>query len=87
MKIAILDDYLDTARGAADWGSLGADATITVFDKPLPADVDQRAAALAGFDVIVAMRERTPFPADLLSRLPALRLLASVVSRRKGDCA
>jgi phosphoglycerate dehydrogenase-like enzyme len=81
MKIAILDDYLRTARQAADWDSLGADAAITVFDEPLPAALDQRAAALAGFDVIVAMRERTPFPADLLRRLPDLRLLVTTGMR------
>ncbi|OWT59220.1 D-2-hydroxyacid dehydrogenase family protein [Candidimonas nitroreducens] len=84
MKIAILDDYLRTARQAADWDSLGADAAITLFHEPLPAAPDQRAAALAGFDVIVAMRERTPFPADLLRRLPDLRLLITTGMRNRG---
>jgi phosphoglycerate dehydrogenase-like enzyme len=32
---------------------------------------------LAGFDVIVAMRERTPFPRELLEQLPDLRLLVA----------
>jgi phosphoglycerate dehydrogenase-like enzyme len=35
------------------------------------------ARRLAPFEVIVAMRERTPFPAGLLQQLPALRLLVT----------
>jgi len=36
---------------------------------------------LDGFDVLVAMRERTRFPADILSRLPNLKLLVSTGAR------
>jgi phosphoglycerate dehydrogenase-like enzyme len=36
---------------------------------------------LAGFDVVVAMRERTPFPRSLLERLPRLRLLVTTGAR------
>lgn len=42
---------------------------------------DPVADALADFDVIVAMRERTPFPASLLERLPRLRLLVTTGMR------
>ena len=44
-------------------------------------DHDVLAARLAPFDIIVAMRERTPFPASLLSRLPKLKLLITSVPR------
>ena len=37
---------------------------------------DAAAAALADFDVLIPMRECTPFPATLLARLPKLRLIA-----------
>ncbi|MGW9210416.1 D-2-hydroxyacid dehydrogenase family protein [Embleya sp. NPDC055664] len=74
MKIAIIDDYQDVARGLADWGSL--DAEVHVFTEPF-ADADAVVAALAGFEVIVAMRERTRFPAEVLDRLTGLRLLVS----------
>ncbi|RSN23018.1 hydroxyacid dehydrogenase [Streptomyces sp. WAC 05977] len=78
MKIAILDDYQEVALGFGDWGSLGAD--IEVFTKPFadPADVVGR---LRDFDVVVAMRERTRFPAEVLDRLPALKLLVSTGHR------
>jgi phosphoglycerate dehydrogenase-like enzyme len=75
MKIAILDDYQNVALGFADWDSL--DAAIEVFTEPLD-DVVER---LAGFDVIVAMRERTRFPADVLAKLTGLKLLVSTGQR------
>jgi len=78
MKIAILDDYQEVALGFGDWGSLGAE--IEVFTRPFadPADVVGR---LRDFEVVVAMRERTRFPAEVLDRLPALKLLVSTGHR------
>jgi phosphoglycerate dehydrogenase-like enzyme len=78
MKIAILDDYQNVALGFADWDSLAAD--IEVFTEPF-ADTEQVVKTLAGFEVVVAMRERTRFPAEILARLPALRLLVSTGHR------
>ena len=79
-RIAILDDYQDAARRLADWARLPADAELVVFRDHL-ADPDAVAARLAGFDVVVAMRERTPFPRALLERLPRLRLLVTTGMR------
>jgi phosphoglycerate dehydrogenase-like enzyme len=77
MRIAILDDYQDVARSFADWGSLDAD--IVVFAKPFT-DADDVVRRLAGFDVLVAMRERTQFPVEVLEKLTDLRLLVSTGS-------
>ena len=74
MKIAILDDYQDVATSLADWASL--DAEIEVFTEHI-GDPDELVRRLAGCEVVVAMRERTPFPAPLLDRLTDLRLLVS----------
>jgi phosphoglycerate dehydrogenase-like enzyme len=74
IKIAILDDYQNVATGLADWGSLSAE--VRVFTKPF-ADADDAVRSLAGFDVLVAMRERTGFAAEVLERLTDLRLLVS----------
>ncbi len=74
MKIAILDDYQGVATSFADWASLDAD--IVVFTRPF-ADPDDVVASLVEFDALVAMRERTRFPAEVLDRLPNLRLLVS----------
>ncbi|MBC6470149.1 D-2-hydroxyacid dehydrogenase family protein [Actinomadura alba] len=78
MKIAILDDYQSVALGCADWDSLGAE--IEVFTSPI-SDADELVRRLAGAEVVVAMRERTRFPAELLARLTDLRLLVSTGRR------
>ncbi|HYZ53538.1 MAG TPA: D-2-hydroxyacid dehydrogenase family protein [Streptosporangiaceae bacterium] len=76
MRIAILDDYQHVALASADWDRLPGRPEITVFAAHI-ARPDALVEALAPFDVIVAMRERTAFPADLLARLPKLRLLVT----------
>lgn len=77
MRVVVLDDYQRVARGYADWDRLGED--IAFLDRPLRGE--ELIAALAGADVIVAMRERTAFPADVLARLPDLRLLVTTGAR------
>jgi phosphoglycerate dehydrogenase-like enzyme len=79
-RVAILDDYQGVARALADWDSLPAGTEVVVFRDHL-ADPAAVAARLAGFDVVVAMRERTPFPRALLERLPRLRLLVTTGMR------
>jgi phosphoglycerate dehydrogenase-like enzyme len=76
MRIAVLDDYQDVALSCADWGSLPGQPEITVFSEHITRH-EALATALRPFDVIVAMRERTPFGAGLLSLLPDLRLLVT----------
>lgn len=71
--VAILDDYQRVALSSADWSAVRERCDITVFDTPLPDPV----GALAPFDVVVAMRERTPFGAGVLAGLPRLRLLVT----------
>lgn len=73
-RIAVLDDFQDVAAGMADWSAAGPDAEVTFFHDHL-ADEGALEHRLRDFDAIVAMRERTPFPASLLARLPRLRLL------------
>ena len=80
MRVAVLDDYQGVAREMADWSSLGADFEIVSFRDHL-ADHDAIAQRLQDFEVIVAMRERTPFPRALLEKLPRLRLLVSTGMR------
>jgi phosphoglycerate dehydrogenase-like enzyme len=74
VRIAVLDDYQQVAHNYADWASLGA--PIVFLEEPLTDD-DAVAAALAGCDVVVAMRERTAFTAERFARLPDLRLLVT----------
>ncbi len=80
VRIALLDDYQDVARRMADWSSLPEGTELTVFQDHL-SDPDAVAARLADFDVVMALRERTPFPRALLERLPRLRLLVTAAMR------
>ena len=79
-KLAILDDYLNIALQSAPWDSLPADWEVTVFDQHL-GDPDAVATALADFDALVVMRERTALPAGVLDRLPKLRLIITTGMR------
>lgn len=74
LRCAVLDDYQNVALSMADWSSLAGRVEVTVFNEYLDGE-DAVAVALADFDVVVIMRERTPFPASLFARLPRLRLL------------
>ena len=69
-RVAILDDYQDAARAFGDWDSL--DAEVVTFREHRD-DIGH----LEPFDVIMAMRERTPFTRERLERLPNLKLLVT----------
>ncbi|MBY6155062.1 D-2-hydroxyacid dehydrogenase family protein [Vannielia litorea] len=79
MQCAILDDYQGVALTCADWSGLAPAVEPVVFSDTISGDalVDR----LQTFEVIVAMRERTPFDAALLARLPNLRLLVTTGMR------
>src|SRR6185503_10325126 len=80
MKIAILDDYQQIAKQSADWKSLPAGTTVDSFPENI---ADQKALVqkLQSYDVIVAMRERTRFPAQVIDALPNLKLMVSTGGR------
>jgi phosphoglycerate dehydrogenase-like enzyme len=80
LKIAILDDYQRVAPDLADWERLPDGSQILAFDRHI-ADMDELAAALQPCDAVILMRERTPFPAALIERLPHLRLLVTTGGR------
>ena len=79
-KLAILDDYQGVALEMGDWSTLPNDIKITVFRDPL-ADVGAVADRLAPFEILAAMRERTPFPRPLFEKLPNLKLLVTTGMR------
>jgi D-3-phosphoglycerate dehydrogenase len=73
-RCAIIDDYQNCAFELADWKSLSADVDFTAFTDHL-ADEDAVADRLRDFEIVSIMRERTPFRATLLAKLPNLKLL------------
>lgn len=80
VRVAVLDDYQDVALQMADWQVLAPQAEVVVFRNHL-ADEGGVAEQLHDFDIVVAMRERTPFTRSLLQRLPRLRLLVTTGMR------
>jgi phosphoglycerate dehydrogenase-like enzyme len=76
MRVAVLDDYQGVALSYADWGGL----EVEVFADHLAGD-DEVVARLAPFEVVVAMRERTPFTRARLERLERLKLLVTTGMR------
>jgi phosphoglycerate dehydrogenase-like enzyme len=75
MRIAILDDYQHAALASADWAALGAEE-VTPFHGHI-ADTADLVSDLRRFDVVVAMRERTPFDSERIRLLPQLKLLVT----------
>ena len=69
VKIAVLDDWQDVARTSADWSRLAARAELMFFADAFASE-DEAALALGDFDILLTMRERTPFPESLIRRLP-----------------
>lgn len=73
-KLAILDDFERAAKVSAEWDRLAGKVGVQVFHDHLS---DERAVAarLADFEMVFIMRERTPFRASLIERLPKLELI------------
>jgi D-3-phosphoglycerate dehydrogenase / 2-oxoglutarate reductase len=74
MKIAILDDYFDTLRNLPCFGKL-AGHEVTVWNDHVQ-DTDALAERLKDTECLVLIRERTAIRADLLERLPKLKLIS-----------
>ena len=83
MRVAILDDYQNTALASADWSLISGRTEIEVFTDHL-FDEDEIVRRLQDFEVICAMRERTPFTSSLIERLPNLKLIISSGMRNRG---
>jgi phosphoglycerate dehydrogenase-like enzyme len=71
MKVAILDDVHRVYAQTAGVRRLRERAEVRIFTEPLGAP-----SALAGFDALIANRERTRFTRELLRQLPDVRVIA-----------
>ena len=80
LRCAILDDYQNVALSMADWSKVKGDVDVKVFNEHL-GSTDKVVAALQGFAVVCAMRERTSFPRAVIEALPDLKLLITTGMR------
>ena len=71
-RIVVLDDYEDSLRRTADWSPVQAKADVVFNTQRLRGDalVD----AVKDANAIVLIRDRTPFKAELLAKMPKLEL-------------
>lgn len=83
LRAAILDDYQGVALKFADWSPLAGKVEITVFEKPFR-DQAEVIEQLQGFQIVVGMRERTPFPRAVIEALPDLKLLITTGARNNS---
>jgi D-3-phosphoglycerate dehydrogenase / 2-oxoglutarate reductase len=74
MKISILDDYFDTLRTLPCFQKLKGHEVIIWNDHVQ--DTDTLAVRLKDTECLVLIRERTKIQADLLERLPRLKLIS-----------
>lgn len=72
---AILDDYSNVARQAADWSQI-PEVDFQVFTQPL-GNTQKVIEALKGAAVVCLMRERTPISRAVIEALPDLKLIAT----------
>jgi phosphoglycerate dehydrogenase-like enzyme len=79
-RCAILDDYQNAALTLADWASLSDQVEVRSFTRHIDNE-EELADTLADYDILVIMRERTPFRASLFARLPRLKLLVTTGMR------
>lgn len=75
-RIAIIDDWQGIAESSIDWSPLRGKAGLSFFQAPF-AGADALVEALAPFQGIMVMRERSRFSAEVIARLPNLRIIAS----------
>ncbi len=74
MKVHILDDWFDTLRGLPSFGKLDDhDVTVWTDHEPDPARLANR---VTDAEALVLFRERTKIGADLIDRLPNLKLIS-----------
>ena len=71
-RIVVLDDYEDSLRRTADWSAVEKLADVEHHPERLRGDA--LVAAVKDANAVVLIRDRTPFKADLLAKMPGLEL-------------
>lgn len=80
LRVAVIDDYQAVAASLAPWSAALPTAEVSFFHDHVAGQASL-VARLLPFDVVVAMRERTAFPREVLEHLPQLRLLVTTGMR------
>lgn len=76
LRCVVLDDFQNVATELADWSVVEDTVEVVSLREHLD-DEGELVTALASADIVVTLRERVPFPASLIARLPRLKLLVA----------
>ena len=71
-RVVVLDDYEQSLRKTADWSAVDALADVKVHSERLRGE--KLLDALKDADAVVVIRDRTPFKAELIAKLPRLKV-------------
>lgn len=83
MRLAILDDFENVALKLADWKSLEPKVQIDIYHDHL-VEREELVNRLLPYDILVIMRERTPFPREIIEQLINLKLLVTTGGKNRG---
>lgn len=72
IRIAVCDDWEQSALASADWSEVQQRAEVHFFTAPFKSREDA-ISILKDFDAVCLMRERTPFPKEVIAQLPRLK--------------
>jgi len=82
IRVAVIDDWQNAARGLLDWSPLASRAEIVFFPRHFGAgDEDEAVRLLGDFDIILILRERSRFSETLIARLKRLKMLSCTGTR------
>lgn len=76
-RCAVLDDYQEVVLSLADWSGLRDRLDVKVFNWSLGGNAEV-VKALQDFDIVFLIRERTPFPREVIANLPKLKLIVTM---------
>jgi len=82
-RLAILDDYEKAALSMGGWKRIESRIRIDGYSDHITGDA-ALTERLLPYDILVIMRERTPFPRSLIERLPNLKLLVTTAPRNRA---
>ena len=80
LRCAVLDDYQRVALESGDWPVLADRVDVRALDRRID-DETELAATISDCEIVVLMRERTPFTRSLIARLAKLKLIVTTGMR------
>jgi len=80
VRLLVPDDYNDAYGSSEVFGRLRERCDVTIYTNAFRS-ADEAVERIGDAEIIVANRERTPLKADVLDRLPNLRLIAQTGAR------